>query len=171
MESKNLFWKYALNYGAILGLILIIFNVILYATGFLLNGKLGVITYVFIIFITINAIKKLRESQGELLTYGQGVKMGAMVNIFSGILMAMFTYTLYSVIDPDLLNKIAEIQEQTLMTKGFSDDEIEMQMQMFKNFNTPGFIAFSSWFGSALIGLIISLIASIFLKRKEEDNY
>jgi hypothetical protein len=171
MENKNLFWKYALNYGAVLGLTLIIFNVILYMLGIMLNGRLGWVSYIFIIFITLTAIKKFRESQNNILSYGQGVKTGTMVNVFSGILMAMFTYTLYSVIDPDLILQLRDVQEQALMVQGFSDDEIEMQMQMFEKFNNPGFIAFSSFFGSTIMGLIISLIASIFLKRKEEDNY
>ncbi len=171
MDNKNIFWKHALNYGAILGLSLLIFSTILYLTGFMFSHKLGWITYIIEIFITIAAIKKLRIEQDNILSYGQGVKEGIMVNVFAGIIMAMFTYTLYGVIDPDLTNQLKVMQEQALMTQGFTDDQIEVQMQLFETMNTPGVLAFSAFFGQIILGAIISLIAAIFLKRKEEDNY
>jgi uncharacterized membrane protein YgaE (UPF0421/DUF939 family) len=51
-----------------------------------------------------------------------------------------------------------------------SDEQVEMAMSWFNKMKSPGMQFFSVIFGTTLIGVIISLIVSLFIK-KVRDPY
>jgi ABC-type antimicrobial peptide transport system permease subunit len=73
-------------------------------------------------------------------------------------------------IDPSLMEQIRIMQEEALMQQGMSDDQIEMAGEMMSKFQSPLVLVISSLFTFAFIGFIISLVTSIFIKRKEDEN-
>ncbi len=169
MEEKSSIWKIALNYGAITGLSLVILTTIWYVTNLTFNQYVGWFNYVAIIALVIVGTKKQRELDGGFISYGKALGVGSVICIVAGLILAIFTYILYVVIDVDLINKLYAVQEQAMMTNpAITDEQIDMSMEMIKKFTNPTIITIGAFFGIAFMGFIISLVTSAVLKKNKE---
>lgn len=169
MEDKTSIWKIALNYGAIAGLSLVILTTIWYVLDLSFNSYVGWLNYAALIAIILAATKKQREFDNDIISYGKALGVGSVVSIIAGVVLAVFTYLLYSVIDVDLINKLYAMQEQAMMTEAsITDEQIEASMEMVKKFTSPAVISVGAFFGTGFVGFIISLITSAVLKKNIE---
>lgn len=172
MEEKSTFWKSAMIYGLYLSLALVLFSVILYATGLILNQKLGyvslILTVAGIIFAQITYRNK--EMNGSI-SYGQAVGFGVAIMLFAGIVTALYTMILYSFVDPGLIDQMKTMQEQAMAQKGLSEEQIEQAMTITAKMMTPGWMSIMGLVGSIFSGLIVSLITSIFVKKQNDDAF
>ncbi|HKJ42375.1 MAG TPA: DUF4199 domain-containing protein [Sunxiuqinia sp.] len=170
MEQKSTFWKSAMTYGIYLAVAIILYNVILYVMGQNLNQTLGLFSYVIMgagIYFCQYYYRN-RELDGYI-DYSKALGFGVAIMLFAGILNALYTVILLK-IDPSILDQIRAMQEEALMKQGMSDDQIEMAGEMMSKFQNPIIIVISSLFTFAFIGFIISLITSIFVKKKQDED-
>lgn len=166
MEEKSTFWKSAMVYGLYIGIVLTLFSVILYVTGQMQNKTLGYISFpIYIVCIVIAQIHYRNHEQNGVISYGQAVGFGTAIMLFSGVITALYTLIIYK-LDPSLIDQIKNMQEEALMQKNMSDEQIEAAMSMSGKMLSPVFMAISSLFGSVIIGTIVSLITSIFVKKQ-----
>ncbi len=169
MEEKTSIWKIALNYGAITGLSLVILTTIWYVTNLSFNEYVGWLNYVAIIGFVIFGTKKQRELDDGFISYGKALGVGSVISIVAGLILAIFTYILYTVIDVDLINKLYTVQEQAMMTNpAITDDQIDTAMEMVKKFTNPITMTIGTFFGISFMGFIISLVTSAVLKKNKE---
>ena len=169
MEEKNSIWKVALNYGVISGLGLVILSSVWYVTNLTFNQYIGWLNYVIIIGLVITGTKKQRELDNGFISYGKALGVGSVICIISALLIAIFTYVLYTVIDADLINRLYEAQEQAMMTNpSITDEQIDMAMEITKKYTNPTMISIGTFFGISFMGFIISLITSAVLKKNKE---
>ena len=168
MEKQNVStWKANLNWGLILGFVLVIYTAILYFADQTFNKGLGSVSYLFMIAGIFFGIKAYRDNfLGGFISYGKAVGAGVIISLYSGILGAIFTILLYTAIDPDLVQKLYSITEQGMLDKGMAEEQIEVAMEVSKKFMSPYFMAVWVIVGSVFVGLIISLIEAIFLKKE-----
>ena len=174
MEQKSpSIWKSALTSGLYLGLVVILYNIILYVTGLSFNMSFGYAAYVILIVGIILAQLAYKKLQGNVLTYGQGVGVALIAMISTSVLSAIYTYLIYAVIDPDFYQQFLLFMEETtttkLMDRGMSEDQIQISLDMQKKFQSPGMLAGSAVIGGVIAGLIIGLITSIFIKKNPVD--
>ncbi len=161
--------KCTMNYGAMLGLALIIYSLILWMFDASNNQNLGYVSFIISITGIVFATKTFRDKeQGGFITYGRALGVGTLTSLFAGIITSFFSYLLYTVIDPGLVDKTLAIMEQGYYEAGLSDSQIEMAMNMAKRFTNPVMMALLGLLSSVLVGFIFSLITSIFLKREED---
>jgi len=177
MNSNNpnaSIWPHALRNGVIWGLIGITIQLGLYFSGMLeatINGEasfavtalsaiLGIVVAVW--FIT-SAIKSFREERGGL-TFGNAVGVGAATGLIYGAIAAVWTLIFFSVIFPDFYDIMLEGVYAQYEEAGMDEDQIESAMGIVKMMSNPTVGAISSLIGGALYGIIISLIAGIFMK-------
>ena len=170
MEQKSTFWKAAMTDGIYLAVALILYNVVLYVLGENMNKTLGVITYVIMgAGIYICQVNYRNKELGGYIEYSKALGFGATIMLFAGVL-----YSLYSVIllkiDPSILEQARIMQEEAMLKQGMSDEQIEMMGEMMNKVQNPAVIVISSLLVFALIGFIISLVTSIFVKKKEDEN-
>ncbi|WP_163707608.1 DUF4199 domain-containing protein [Mangrovibacterium lignilyticum] len=171
MEQKSTFWKSAMTAGLYLGVILILYNVILYITGQNLNTSLGIVSYVILAAGVYYFQQQYRNRElGGYISYGNAVGYGVALMAFAGIIQSVYTVILMKFIDPGILDQIRIMQEEQLMKQGVSDEQIEMASKMMDAFRSPIVIAISGLFSFALLGVIISLVSSIFIKKNDDDN-
>ncbi|MDP4185786.1 MAG: DUF4199 domain-containing protein, partial [Bacteroidota bacterium] len=78
---------------------------------------------------------------------------------------------LLAYLDKGLIDQLKTIQEETLLSKGYSPDMVQQQMDMASRFMTPGFIAVTSIITSTFMGFILSLITSIFTHKSNPDPF
>ena len=171
MEEKSTFWRSAMAYGLYLAVALTLFSVILYVSGMILNEKMGYISFAIIIAgIVISQINYREKELNGVISYGEAVGFGVAIMLFAGIVTALYTLILYTFVDPGLIEQMKVMQEEALLQKGMSEDQIDAAMSMTSKMMTPGWMAIMGLVGSVFMGTIVSLITSIFIKKQPNEN-
>lgn len=170
MEQKSTFWKSAMVYGLYLGIAITLYSVILYVSGQTQNKGLGYISFLlYAIGIVLAQISYRNKELNGSISYGQSVGIGVAVMLFAGIITSLYNIIIFS-IDPSLLVQIKAMQEEAMLERGMSEDQIEAAMSMASKMMTPGWISISALFGSVIIGTIVSLVTSIFIKKLPSED-
>ena len=175
MENKPVsVWKGTINPALMFSLVLIIYTLILYFLNKTFDRSiiLGIIGFLITVGGIVYGIRSFRDdSRGGFLTYGQGVGAGTVIGLYVGIVLAAFGIILYTLIDPELIEKFFTLQEETLIEQGrFPESLIEQQMSLMRKIVTPISLPLFGIFNYVVSGVLIALIASIFLK-KEGDAF
>jgi hypothetical protein len=155
-------------YGLFIGIGITLYSVILYIAGLMQNQAFGYISYVLYIagILSVQFHYRNHELNGEI-SYSKALGIGVASMLFSGIIITLYTIILYR-LDPGLIDQTKAAQEEILVARGMSDDQIDAAMAMTDKIMTPGILAISGLIGSVLVGTIISLITSIFVKKESD---
>ncbi len=164
--------KPAITHSLIISAALIILSLILYLTGNM-QSKAGTwISYIITIGGIIYAVINYRnENLGGFISYGQVVGYSVLVGLFTGIITGIFTFILYGYISPDLVEE-ARLEAEKQLYRNNPDIEYEMAegiLKMQYRLTEPPALLLMSTLGGALQGVIIGLIAGIFV-RKTDPN-
>ena len=163
--------KVALNYGALLGLILAALTLITYLFEMYESSWFGYISWIVLIIGIFMATKKYRDEQlGGFISYGGALGFGVLIAIFAGIIASFVSYIYLGFVDDSFLTYSLEKTEMGMYESGNSDDQVETAMSFTKKIFSPGMISISAFFVTAFLGLIISLITAAFIKR-EADSF
>jgi hypothetical protein len=167
MEEKVNVWKANLTNGLILALVGILFSLILYFLDLTLNKTVAYINIPIQLLLLYFLLKSYRDNHmhGQI-TYGQSVGAGAVIFLYYAIIMAVFTYLLYAVIDPGLVKKTMALSEEAMEKKGLPQATIDAGMAFTAKIMKPSIMAISSIFGSMFFGVIYTLLVSIFVKKE-----
>jgi hypothetical protein len=166
--------KFAMYYGAYLGLGLIIISFTVYFLGLeeqksmipsLLNNFLiiGAIAYSVIIY---------RDNfNNGLISYSDSLRLGTSVVFFASVILAFYTYIFVTFIDTESIDNIIKMTEQELLNSNseISDEELEFQLSIVQKVTQPHWMATLSVLGGTFMGFFYSLIISFFVK-KEDPN-
>jgi len=172
-NSKKIFWNKAMFWGFIIGLCSMIATSIFYATdNFESNARTWIDIAISVAGI-IAAAAAFRNATDEKtpFAYSRALGLGVMTQFFASIILAVFTYILVKFIDPGIIDQALATAEEKLLDSGFDPDMIESQIEMQKKFMTPMFMAAAQIMNGLIFGLLISLITSIFMKRKSEEGF
>lgn len=170
MEEKSTFWKSAMTYGLYLGIVVVLFSVILYVVGQMMNPALTWISFVILAAgVYLSQLNYRNKELNGYIKYSTALGFGVAVMLFSGIIQTVYTVIIYK-LDPSLLDQLRMIQEEALLKQGLPEESIETATEMMSKFQSPLMLAFSGLFSFALLGFIISLITSIFIKKNDEGN-
>jgi hypothetical protein len=167
MEKKVSVWKANLNSGIILGLIGIVYTLVTYFLDLTFNSFVQYIFPVIQIVVLYILLKTYRDNylQGYI-TLGKSFGAGIIICLYYAVIMALFTWILYAFIDPDLVNKQLAFVEEKMVAKGLPDQALEAAMGMQRKILKPSIIAPLSIFGNMLWGVVLSLLASIFVRKE-----
>lgn len=159
--------KYAMTYGAIIGLILVVYSVLLYLTGLTFNKKMGIIQYIVLFAGIYLGTKAYRDKAlGGFINYGRALVFGLIISVFVGIITVFFNFIMLRYIDPGLIDKYMAVMEETFQNSRFIPaDQMDEMLERSRESMTAiwslpvGVLAFS------LFGFVFSLITSAFLKK------
>jgi hypothetical protein len=167
METKRTQTKVAMNYGALYGLAAIAVSLIFYFLNTDFQSKWPQYTswLIQIIFIALGIKSYRDEDLGGFIGYGKSVGTGILISIFGGILIAIYTVVFFQYIAPEMVQKILDAAQQKMGEQGTPEEQIEIAMHWTAKMMTPGWLFAFALFGSSIMGLIWSLIISIFMKR------
>jgi hypothetical protein len=167
MEENVNPWKSNLTNGVILGLIGIVYSLIIYFLDLSFNKVQG---YVFIVIqfaVLFFLIKSYRDNfKHGMMNYAEGLGAGMIIFLYYSIIMAVFIYILYTVIDSNLVSKQLAYVEEIMQKKGLPQASIDAAMSMQKKIMKPAIMAPLSIFGTMFRGLLMSLIAAAFLRKE-----
>ena len=169
MEEKLSTWKNSLQYGAITGLGLVIFSLILFFLDLASQPYLQLLTYIILIVGIIYGSNNLKNSNGNILSYGAALGSGTLISVFASIIIGFYTYVFYIYIDPDAMAKTFELMEQGMIDRGMPQDQIDLSIEMSKKFMSPLTLFVGSILSFSFYGFVFSLITSIFVKSKNPN--
>lgn len=156
----------ALTFGLVTGLVMILYNLVLYVFEATTNQYLSYVSYVILLIGMFLAIKSYRDKEtGGTLSYGQGIGLGTLLALFASLLSGIFTFILYKYIDPQAIEPMIQAAREKMYQQGLEGEQLEQSMAMTKQFIKPHWMALSGIFYTTLIGLLLSLVVSVFLKR------
>jgi hypothetical protein len=174
MEQKNnLFKNKAMQWGLFIALASIFTTSVFYATDNTFS-KAGtwVTLAVYVLGIILATLSYKNSIAPEKpFTYGNALGFGVLTMFFSSLVIAVFTYILYQIIDPGLIDEIMLQTEENLLNSGLNEDMIEQNIAMQRKIISPAFLSISQVFSVTFYGLIISLFTSIALKKKQTNGF
>jgi hypothetical protein len=167
MEQKVNVWKANLTNGLILGLIGVVYSLIFYFLDLSLNKTQGYAFILIQVVILFFLLKSYRDNlmHGQI-TYGESVGAGVIICLYYSIIVSVFVYILYTVIDPGLITKQLALAEEEMSKRGMPQEAMDAGMAWTAKFMKPGVMAFTGIFFNMILGTVLSLIVSIFIKKE-----
>lgn len=158
------------NYGLLLGILSIALGVIMYVTNSHLKPSIAfsVISFLITVVVIVLGIKAFKKANSSFLSLSQSLKIGLGIALIAGILGAIWQLLLVTVIEPDFLTQMADMQRQT-MTESFpnmTESQLNDAMAMNEKFSSPWIMMAMAIIGSLFFGFIISLVAGLIMKKK-----
>jgi hypothetical protein len=164
--------RVALKWGLITGVALVVYSTLLNVLGQMTNGWLTVIVYVIIVVGLVLGMREFRSLNGDYLTFGQGVGLGALLSAVAGVISSTYNVLYSTVIDPSLQERVMDNMREQLEDQGkLSDDQIDQAMEVSKMFQSPGLQFVAGIFGAILVGVFLSLIVAAVLRRHKANPF
>jgi len=170
MENLDKILKNSAIQGVILGIALIVFAILIYVAGIHLFSVtsgivIGIVIFAGEIAFTVIKQKKFRNSIGGKISFVQLLVYGFVLLLIASIMNTIFSYLLYTVIDPNyLIQQVDYFVEE--MSQWINDPEVldKMYADMADKIDDMKNI------GSNLVylwvaPLVISLVTSLIIKK------
>lgn len=167
MENNVNVWKVNITNGLILGLTGIVYSLIMYFLDLSLNRTQGYAFLVIVAVLLFFLLKSYRNNymHGQI-TYGQSVGAGVIIFLYYAVIMAVFSYVLYTVIDTGLIGKQLALAEEMMQKKGMPQEAIDAGMKIQSKIMKPAIMAPMSIFFNMVYGVIIAMLVSIFVRKE-----
>ncbi len=167
MEEKVSVWKASITNGLIFGLIYIVYSLIMYFLDLSLDKTQGYIYLLAQIPIMYFLLRSYRDEYLHgYIRFGQSVGAGVIIYLYYSVIVAVFTYLFYKVIDPGLIEKQLAMAEEMMVSRGTPQEAIDAAMKIQKKILIPEIIAPMSIISNMFMGTIITLLVSIFVRRE-----
>lgn len=161
--------KFMINYGVLLGVISVLFNVILYVMNMHVQPHWSVSLIGFILFVVIIvlALKAFKKENGGFMKLVEALKIGLGIALISAIIGVIYTYVLINFLDPTYLDQLMSAQQDAMIEQNpnMTQEQIDQAMEFSKKFSGTGVIITFQLIAGLFFGFIISLISGLALKR------
>ncbi len=155
-------WNNSMNYGAILGGILVIFSLIGYMFHTQNATIIQILNYLALGLLLYYGTKVLRDKyQDGYITYGRALASGFLISVFAGIIVSFFVLIYLKWLDPQTMETIKMQSQKIMLEKGYPQEQIDMSLKYI----SPNIFAIGTIFSFAFWGFVLSLIAAFLLKR------
>ncbi|HYW96218.1 MAG TPA: DUF4199 domain-containing protein [Bacteroidales bacterium] len=168
---KNMLYP-SLIYTGIIGGIYILNNLVVDAFNLpfsIYNQVSANLILIAGIVIAIYAYRK--EYNNNLISYGRAVGFGALTALLVGIILSIYTNIYIQYINPDFVALLKQNLEEKFLQKGFSPDMIETITSRTDRMQKPLIVFARTIFSTEVLGVIVSLIASIFIKKEPSEPF
>lgn len=166
-NEKSSPFQAILTWGLIAGIASIVYTFILYFAGLMQNKPIqfaGIVISIVCLYLGIKSIRD--QNYNGYISFGKSLGTGVLIGLISTIVSTIFMVILYTVIDSGLIDVALQESTNQMVAKGMSESQIEQAMGMTRKFFIP-FLAIGGLIMGTLLGFIISLVLSIFLKKEE----
>lgn len=159
--------KFAMNYGVILGVIMILIGVFSYVTGMAIKLVQWPQWLYYIIFpiVIFYAISQFKKQNANVLSLGEAIKLGLVIAVISAIIYAIYVLLFNYVIDPEFMGLMKEAVMDKMLENNTAQEIIDQQMKAMEFLMNP-ITGSALWIGlSMFFGLIYSLIGGLVMKK------
>jgi len=158
--------KSILKTGLVIGLSCMAWQLVMGLTGWYLHPVLLNLFWIVIVIQLGVMIWGLRMTAREGREYGGQVGAGTLMAVSGGVIIFFGSLLFTTVLFPHYFEDIRKVGEELLKARGISDADIKTQLDAQAAMQTPVFSALSGFIGTIVTGLLISLIAAAFIRKK-----
>ena len=167
MEKTANVWKDNLVNGLILGLIGVVYTLVIWILDLSFNKNIGYLFLLVEIVILFFLIKSYRDNHMHgTISYGQALGAGVIIFLYATIITSIFSYLLNTVIDPDLMQKGLAAQEQVLLDRGLTQEQVDQALKVAGKMMKPAISIPIGLIVNMFFGLILSLIVAAFVRKE-----
>ena len=164
-----------MNYGAVLGLILILIALLSWLLGIDEEESIvpSIINNIVIIGFLYYSILQFRDKiNNGFISYSESLKLGTTVAFFSSVIMAFYTFIYISYLNTDMMANIMYMTEQAVLESNpeISDEELDLALQMTGKFTQPHWLMIMGVLGGTFMGFFYSAIISFFVKNNDPNT-
>jgi len=164
-----------MNYGAVLGLILILIALLSWVLGVDEQESMvpSIINNIVIIGFLYYSILQFRDKiNNGFISYSESLKLGTTVAFFSSVIMAFYTFIYISYLNPDMLANIIYMTEQAVLESNpeISEEELDLALEMTGNFTQPHWLMIMGVLSGTFMGFFYSAIISFFVKNNDPNK-
>lgn len=170
-KVKAPFWKPALIYGAIMGLVSVFLSLVFYFIGMATeNWTNWVSMLVGIVVLVYLMLQYRKEYLGGYASFGQIFLMVLVsAGIVSVIIGAIYSYLLFTVIDPELIEQIKIAAEEKIMSNSrIPESMYDDALERAEKFTTVSRMIKMQLIGGPIVMAIIGLIVAAFIKKEKD---
>lgn len=167
----------AINYGVLLGIVLIIADLLFYMLNVSRESIFRYLNLILILVGLIMGILNYRNQINEgLISYEKSLGSGVLIGFFASVIVAIYMVIFLKFIDPGMIDEMLRKAEEKMLDQNPSmlDEDLEAAMKYTKIFRSPVWMSIWSIIGSTFVSFIASLIISIFTRKKDnsfESNF
>ncbi len=167
--------KFGMNYGALLGGCLVLVSLIIWILGIDEQKSVvpSILNNLLIIGFIIYSISLYRDNfNNGFISYYEALKLGTTVAFFSSVLVAFYTFIYITYLNPEMLNNILNMTEQSILQSSpeISDEELDLALEMTSRFTQPHWLMIMGVLSGTFMGFLYSLVISFFLKKTDPDK-
>jgi len=152
--------------GLLIALIVIILGIAGYFTGLGFSTWFNwVVNAIMFAAIIIACVHFANQKQGYV-TFGNVFLHGFKITAVVAIIVLVYTLLAFTVLFPDMKEKIFEMQQAQMEKSGLDDDKLEQAMTMMKKYFMI-FLVLGVIFGTLIWGSIASLVGAAVAKKKK----
>ena len=157
--------KFAINWGVILGMVMIAMSLLFYFLGIHDNKRIGLLSFAIYVIVMFFAQKSYRDQNvGIIISYGRALWVGFLSGLLATLLIITYNFVFFKFIAPDLLIRMAEEAQLKVIEMDLPGDVEAKALENQMKFMTPGWIAIFSMFGSIFQSFVAALLGAIFAK-------
>ena len=154
--------------GLLIALIVIILGIAGYFTNLGFSTWFNwVVNAVMFAAIIIACVHFANQKQGYV-TFGNVFLHGFKITAVIAIIVLVYTLLAFTVLFPDMKEKVFEMQQAQMEKRGLDDDKLEQGMTMMKKYFMI-FLVLGVIFGTLIWGSIASLIGAAVAKKKKNN--
>ncbi|HET7904826.1 MAG TPA: DUF4199 domain-containing protein [Candidatus Eisenbacteria bacterium] len=154
-----------LKYGIVLGILVEIWTAIVIGMGWHKDPALLLLFFV-VIPIEITVLVMALKSTAAGAAYGKQFLTGFGIALVGGVLVALGSIVLTTVVFPNYFAEIRAAGEAMLQKAGLPAEQIEAQLKANEGMYNPWQNALSGFLGTSITGLVVSAIAGAFLRKR-----
>ena len=152
--------------GLLIALIVIILGIAGYFTDLGFSTWYNwVVNAVMLAAIIIACVHFANQKQGYV-TFGNVFLHGFKITAVIALIVLVYTLLAFTVLFPDMKEKVFEMQQAQMEKRGLDDDKLEQGMTMMKKYFMI-FLVLGVIFGTLIWGSIASLIGAAVAKKKK----
>jgi len=170
-KVKAPFWKPALIYGVILGLVSVFVSLVFYFIGMATVSWTGWVTMLVMLVLLVYLMIQYRNVHlGGYASFGQiFVMVLVSAGIISTIISAVYTYLLYTVIDPALLDQVRIVAEEKIMNNSrIPESMYDDALERAEKFTSVSYMIKMALIFGPIVNAFIGLIVAAFIKKEKD---
>ena len=166
-NNRTLLWKTAASHGLVVGMLLVLVAIIIWVGKGGASGGMRILNWFVIIGSIYYSMKIWRDKfNNGIIKYSQALGYGVAVMFLASIVFGFYNIIYMNYLDPNTVAESMDLLEETYYEMGFSEERVELAMEMAGTLQTPLFQAFSTVFGTTFMGFLVSLIVALFVRRE-----
>lgn len=162
--------KFSINYGVILGLVMVVISVLTYVTGLAIKGAQWPAAIYYLVFpiVIFYAISQYKKRNANFLSLSDALKVGVIIGIISAIVFVIYSLIFNYIIDPDFNNEMIAVAKDKMIEENpdMTQEMIDQGMKFVEMFANPWLMG-AFWVAmSGIFGLIYALIGGLVMKKE-----